>query len=359
MKRILLSLSLAALAAFAQNLTPEQKESDFRYMVGQYVTLYAPLDWKKQFLKIDPLDVKPWLERVKQTKTDLEYYDLAAEYVAALQDSHSFYGLPSVFVARLGLGVDIYDGKVVIETIDRTLLPAKDYALAVGDEVVSVDGTSVEDLITRFQKYTPQGNPRASRRLAASRIVTRPQSRMPYASMVGESADVAVRHRASGELETVTIKWTKTGLPLEVGPVPNIPMSLKSNSRAAVSEDYMKPLEEIRHSGVLGNETELGLLNYGARNPVYVAALGDNFTRRLGGQASEFFYSGVFRQDELRIGYLRIPNYAPPSIPLALQQLDAELAYFQENTDGLIIDEARNTGGNLCFGENVMPADAG
>ena len=34
-------------------------------------------------------------------------------------------------------------------------------------------------------------------------------------------------------------------------------------------------------------------------------------------------------------------NYSPPSLPIALQQLDREIAFFHATTDGRIIDEAR------------------
>jgi hypothetical protein len=347
MKAILFATVFVTAIVSAQNLTPEQKQADFRFMAGQFTTYYAPLDWKKQALNVDALNINPWLARVAQTKTDLEYYDLCVEYVASLQDTHSSYVLPSAFVARLGLGVDLYDGKVLVETIDRSLLPASDYPIAVGDELVSVDNVPVEELINNYLKYAPQSNPRATRRMAAGRITTRPQSRMPFATSVADSAEVVIRGR-NDELRTYTIKWTKTGAPLEVGPVPNIKMSAKAATA------MVDPLEEIQHSGVLGAETELGLLNYGARNPVYINGLGPTFTRRLGAAPGDFFYSGSFKYEELTIGYLRIPNYSPPSIPLALQQLDQEIAWFQANTNGLIIDEARNTGGNLCFGENIM-----
>jgi hypothetical protein len=346
-KHIFFAFVLATAIAGAQNLTPEQKQADFRFMAGQFTTYYAPLDWKKQLLNVDALDINPWLARVVQTRTDLEYYDLCVEYVASLQDTHSSYVLPSAFVARLGLGVDIYDGKVLVETIDRSLLPATDFPIAIGDELVSLDGMPAEELVGSFLKYAPQSNLRATRRMAAARITTRPQSRMPFAVNVGESAEVAIRG-GNGDLRTYTIKWTKTGAPLAVGPVPNIKMSARAAAQA------VDPLQEIQHSGVYGTETELGLLNYGARNPVYINGLGSSFTRRLGGAATDFFYSGSFRYEDLTIGYIRIPNYSPPSIPLALQQLDMEIAWFQANTHGLIIDEARNTGGNLCFGENIM-----
>jgi C-terminal processing protease CtpA/Prc len=84
-----------------------------------------------------------------------------------------------------------------------------------------------------------------------------------------------------------------------------------------------------------------------------VAGLPTTFTRRLGGATADFFYSGTFKRDDLTIGYIRIPNYAPTSQPVALQQLDREITFMSANTDGLIVDEMRNTGGLLCFGENI------
>jgi len=122
---------------------------------------------------------------------------------------------------------------------------------------------------------------------------------------------------------------------------------------AANETDYMAELERARFSGVLRAE-DLGLNGYGSRTPIFVNALSAlKFTQRLGGATADFFYSGTFQFDELTIGYIRIPTYAPPSQPVALQQLEQELAYMSTNADGLIVDEMRNTGGNLCFGQEV------
>ncbi|MBC7924632.1 MAG: hypothetical protein H7039_03155 [Bryobacteraceae bacterium] len=352
MKKLIATMCLLAASAAAQNLTPQQKETDFRYLANLFATYYAPLEWKKEFLQVDGLAIRPWLARVAATTTDLDFYDICVDYVAQFQDTHASFQLPSDFVARLGFGVDIYDGKVLIETVNRTLLPLARYPFVVGDELVSIDGVPVEQLLSQFAKYGVQGNPRATMRITAARLVTRPQGLMPYASMLGESASVLIR-RQSGADETYTIRWTKTGVPLEVGPVPS-PKLAGAAPRAAVPS-YEAELENLRFSGVTGAQLEYGLLNYGARNPVFVNGLTSfAFTRRLGGGASDFFYSGTFRHDNLTFGFLRIPNYSPPSQPLALQQLDAEIAYFQANTDGLIIDQMRNTGGFLCFGESIM-----
>ncbi|MBI4874864.1 MAG: hypothetical protein HY822_09565, partial [Acidobacteria bacterium] len=77
------------------------------------------------------------------------------------------------------------------------------------------------------------------------------------------------------------------------------------------------------------------------------------FVQRLGRVTSDFFYSGVFQAGGYKIGYIRIPNYSSLATTV-LRQFETEIAYFQDNTDGLIVDEMRNTGGYLCFGENIV-----
>jgi hypothetical protein len=145
-----------------------------------------------------------------------------------------------------------------------------------------------------------------------------------------------------------------SGTPLEVGPVPSPHLPSIASRRTAAAESqpsYMDALTGAQWSGV---ESEQGVLNYGSRNPVFVNGLSKfQFTRRMGGSSADFYYSGVFKFAELNIGYIRIPNYAPASIPLALTQFEQEMAYMNQNTDGLIVDEMRNTGGNLCFGEEI------
>jgi C-terminal processing protease CtpA/Prc len=55
----------------------------------------------------------------------------------------------------------------------------------------------------------------------------------------------------------------------------------------------------------------------------------------------------------VRIGYIRIPSMSPPSIFQALQQLDTEIAFFNANTDALIVDVMRNPGGSVSFVESI------
>jgi hypothetical protein len=45
---------------------------------------------------------------------------------------------------------------------------------------------------------------------------------------------------------------------------------------------------------------------------------------------------------------------SPSSTTTALQQLQAEIAFFQKNTDGLVIDVMANGGGDLCYVESLI-----
>src|SRR5215813_13406710 len=98
---------LASYPALAQSLTPAQKDSDFRYLASLYSTYYAPLEWKNQLFGFNALNLKPWLDRVAMTTTDLDFYELCVEYVASLNDTHDSFILPSDFVATLGFGFKI------------------------------------------------------------------------------------------------------------------------------------------------------------------------------------------------------------------------------------------------------------
>jgi hypothetical protein len=347
MRKLIACMALWIASAAAQNLTPSQKDADFRYLASLYATYYAPLAWKNQAVQFNALDLKPWLAKVAATTSDLDFYEVEVAYISSLNDTHVQFSLPSDFVAQLGFGVDIYDGALLIDTISRALLPVARYPFGIGDELVSIDGEDALAVTDRLAKYVPQGNPRASRRQGAQRLTSRFQSRFPHATDLGDSATVVIR-RQSGAIETYTIPWIKTGTPLEVGPIP----SPKSAARSREAEEETDPLQELQFSGVLPQDLD-GVNGYGARNPIFLGGLGSGFTRRLGGAAADFFYSGVFQFGNLKIGFIRIPNYAPPSQATAFQQFETEIRFMNANTDGLVIDEMRNTGGNLCFGEEL------
>jgi hypothetical protein len=361
---ISITATLVATPAWAQ-LTVEQKIHDFENLAATYARRYAPYEWKRDLLGFDLLQIGPWLDRVAQSADDLEFFEIMLEYVASLDDTHSSFSVPSTFFADLGFFVDIYDNRVLIESINRTRLPVQQYPFQIGDELISVDGSPVDALMTEFSRFFKRANPVATRRTMADFLTRRFQSRLPRAVDLGDQA-VVVIVRQSGAQETYSIPWVKTGNPLRViGPTPSPSTSslFAVTGEGADLPSYYEPWLELTNfrlpdnDPLLSGETVLDngevvphryVLGLGARTPVFVAGLPANFVQRLGRTSTEFHFSGTYEANGLRIGYLRIPNFAPPSEANAVAELQSEIAYLQQNTDGLVVDVMRNTGGG-CY----------
>ena len=120
--RNLLLLTLATSSSYAQ-LTIDQKVSDFQALAALYAKRYGPYEWKRDALGIDLFNIAPWLAQVQATKNDLDFYEVMQQYVASLNDAHDVYQLPSTFQANLNFTVDIYDGKLLVDSINRRACP--------------------------------------------------------------------------------------------------------------------------------------------------------------------------------------------------------------------------------------------
>ena len=250
MRFLLISIaSVWLITPAVAQLTADQKAADFQSMSALYAKRYAPYEWKKQALKFDLYDIAPWLAKVRASKTDVDFFEVCAQYVASLRDTHSSFTAPYRMAANIGISVDIYDGKLLIESINRTALPAARFPFQVGDEVVSVDGKGMEEWITYFSQFRQWGSPFTTRRYATDGITYRSSSLYPRTLELGDSAEVVIK-RADGATENYTIPWNKTGFTgRNIGPVPT-PRARVSKTAEAVAEpvpEYMALLNQMRN----------------------------------------------------------------------------------------------------------------
>jgi C-terminal processing protease CtpA/Prc len=81
------------------------------------------------------------------------------------------------------------------------------------------------------------------------------------------------------------------------------------------------------------------------------------FVQRLGPGRGDLFFSGTYTSGGKRIGFIRIGDFAPVEyefLGTALRQFDGEIRFFQQNTDGLVVDVMRNPGGFGCYAESLL-----
>jgi hypothetical protein len=388
MRRLGLVTILSAICVAApgaqEALTTKQRDTDLVQLAGMYAKQYAPYEWKRDVIGFDLYRLTPWLQRVHNAD-DLDFQDALVEFVASLNDAHSFIQFPSNFSASLGFTVDIYDGKVLIDSLNRTLLPAAQYPFTIGDELVALDGQPVKTVIASLRKYQVAANPRSTDRLAANLIRVRPQTIVPHAVDLGDVAVASVRLTATGAVNDYQIPWVKTGIGIESqGPLPSprrgngrifLPPADGSTGDTAVggisplpaqrgdvgAADSMLPsyMDSVRPLlNVSVAKFPYAVLGFGARAPIFGLPAG--FTVRLGTQSSDFFFSGIYASGGARIGFIRIPSMSPPNTALALQQLDQEVAFFNSNTDVLVVDVMRNPGGSVsateAFAQRLFPS---
>ena len=369
---------LVATPRAQETMTREQRQADLETLAAMYAKNYGPYEWKRDALGFDLMRLTPWLQRIHHSD-DLDFQEALIEYVASLNDAHDLIAFPTTFFASLPMSVDIYDGKVLVDGINRTALPLAQYPFGIGDEIVFFDGHPVQDVIRSFRKYAISANLRSTDRVAAQRLVARSQQIMPHVPELGETARVGVRIFSTGVTNTYEIPWTKTGIPImSQGPLPspvrgNGVMRLATDgqgfgtspSGAAAPPSvfqapdlpkdntlpaYMDPLRPLLNASV--PQDYYAVLGIGSRFPIYAPPAGF-VTRPVPAGIPAFLFSGTYMSEGKRIGLLRIPSMSPPNSALVLQHLDQEIAYFNENTDALVIDVMRNPGGLVSFVEAI------
>jgi hypothetical protein len=336
----------------------DQKVSDFQALSALYAKRYGPYEWKRDAIGFDLFNIAPWLAQIQATKNDLDFYEIMVSYVASLNDAHDYYSLPSSFAASLNFVVDIYDGKLLVDSINRSRVPASEFQFAIGYELVSIDGQDANKLLDGLLKYNVAANPRSTRRLSAAFLTFRAETYIPHAAGVPEVSTVVFR-RPDGGMETYRIPWTKSGLSLtSVGTytTPHAAVGRRAASVPGVDDpvdlvppddppDYMKVLARLQNCRV----PDKAVNGYGAQAPIFAPSMPSSFVQRLGKTFSDPFYSGVFTANGHKIGFIRIPSFGPSSAATALAAFQTEIAYFQTNTAGLVVDVMRNPGGSVSY----------
>jgi len=326
-------------APYRGGFTKEMRISDARTIISIFERNYAPREWKEKSLGLSFEKLsRDFLESAEKEMPDESFYGLIAQYLSAFQDSHISFHFPSSARASLPISTDYLDGKVVVIDTDTP-------KVALGSELVSIDGKSSEKILKNNLSYIGQGNPEAALRFAAARITFISQAKFPKLPQNAVST-LVFKKPTFGETYEVNLEWSYRGSEFAEFNDPGI--DIFSSVKSQTGFEKSNPLFD-RTQRLFSGSRDYAHLSMGEEKPFF--PVGENFILR---KASPH-YTGVFLIDGKRIAYLRIHDFNGGTYDFkdAIAQLEEDIPYYEETTDAIIIDQTGNPGGSWHYSTTI------
>jgi hypothetical protein len=226
----------------------------------------------------------------------------------------------------------------------------------VGDELISIDGQAVGDLMAAIAAQLGDGNPRGAQRFAAALLTNHEQEFIPKAHQIGDTASLLL-HRGDGSMTTITLPWIVSGSAYTfAGPVPSPSGGSVARAAASAGTSAMGTRARPRWPSYMNHARQRQqflsrqrrfVAGFGELHPVF--NLPDSFVQRLGRGRTDEFFTGTFDAGGYKLGYLRAADFEF----FGGTALQREIAYMDANTDGLVVDVMRNPGGFGCDAEDL------
>ncbi len=329
---LILAILFFAQFSFAGQLTAEEKTLDFQQLIGRIKASYGPLDYKKSVygIDIDELQIA-YLPKIQNSKTNEEFYYLIGQFVAEFKDSHFAAVLPTDARSFLPFTVELVQNKVFIDTPIKPLQPSTEaFPFKKGDELISINGVPVQEIMKDLSKYVGQGSEKTLRRVTAFALTSRRAARFPL--MIG-SATISVKQQDTATVLSKDFKWEQTG--------ESIPESTESVQK---QRSYLAELSiQNSFNSIYGEKSETSYRCSGTtRIQIPEGAVKISDTP---------FVSYYYPTAKGNVGYVRIPHYSPEgenaefAIDQNFSQYEKVIGIMEKNTVGLVIDQDHNCGG--------------
>lgn len=337
-------------------LTLAQATADFEEIVAKIKALYAPLHYKEERFgyKFDDL-VAAAKKELADAKSDEAYFGVFSKFLTKLQDGHVSISYPfsagKIRRYRIPLfAAPFADNKAGVVKIDPGLAAT---GIRIGDELLSVDGISIQDLGAKMSAYNAFANPISDKHnlsFALSR-----KSFMVDLVPQKPTAEVEFR-RPDGSTYKESLLWSVEDYFQKPGFV----------ERA--SETSRRPIGYVAGVADYNDVAQGSLLEFGANKPFFLTdkvkaqfdfqevEISTDMQKKYGLTQSKYeqVYAATYNLNGSRILLLRQPGYSPEKlgdVDLFINVYRAILDQMQDKVIGLVIDQNHNPGGYLHYAE--------
>jgi hypothetical protein len=341
LNKALIMLTFAALTASSFAATKLQKRM-IRFVdsvADVYDSMYAPALWKKEFANWTlATEVAKAKEKILAKNLSLsEYQKVVTALILSMKDFHVSVRFHATERASLPFMVRGSEGRYFIVHIDKTKLSSADFPFAIGDELVEMNGKSVDTIVKELKATLGGNSPKTDQALAEMTLTSRSASR----AHTVPQGPITLTFLKNGKKVSRQLIWEYTK---ETVSRNNI-----SKTKSTDSEDnfVLMPKLEMTSQIALDFASEAKETNkFGlGKRTSYLPSLGTKIW-----ESDKSYHHDAYiylnSKKEL-IGYVRIPKYgAGEKESLEFKETIKRL---QRTTDKLVIDQLNNPGGSVFY----------
>ena len=330
-------------------LTPSEREQDYNQMILLFKSYYAPYQYKEKVIGVafDKMAEKFRAEAINAA-SDEEFAGVVMKLGATLRDGHVQIITPNTAskIARyvLPMMVESIENKAIV--VEITKEAGEFSGIQVGDEVVSMDGRTAQELWAEVIKYRRTGTEVSDLRFMAN-IVSRPSymsSLIPKKSM----ASLVVKH-IDGSQTQIDIPW-ETRKYVAQGDKMAVPAG-KFNFLVSETEEF--------RSVVNANINKMGAVDpffwsEKIRSTYRLVKVypSDLYRTKYGLKADEKppIFAALYNYKGKTILLVRSATYYPEDFKPAIymKAYQALLEEYETLADVLVLDQTHNPGGSYC-----------
>lgn len=362
-------------------LSEAEALSDYDAMISSIRSLYGPLEYKqRRFGYVFDVEAQAVRAKFAATTNDSEKLSLFFELLRKLQDGHVSLAQPIRERYEIPIIAMPVEGKYLVARVAPTLAP---YGIAVGDEIVSIDGMTPDDGLKIITKYTWFANVESDRHMIYY-FFLRP-SYIPELAPKGSFAQIAFV-KPDGSKKLARVAWKKTSPQQRVEVAPKASEDGDDGAgadferklvgaRSMVSDVLKDRLDDVASIGDMGAAApwywnQKLRRKYGVtmvtperdRVKAFYALWSHELTvfetkqKEVADLPDDLpeVWAGLYKYGGKTVLMIRQPSYVVEDIPLQLAIYSALIDQYQPIADTMVLDQTHNPGGAVIYGESFV-----
>lgn len=366
-------------SALIRPLSESEALADYDAMISSIRSLYGPLEYKQRRFGYNfENEAAAVRTKFSAAKTDSEKLSLFFELLRKLEDGHVSLSQPVRERYEIPIIAMPIEGKFIVSRMAPALAP---YGIALGDEVLSIDGVTPEDALKIITKYTWFANVESDRHMIYY-FFLRP-SFIPELTPKDAFAQIKFA-KPDGTVKLARIAWKKTSPQQRVELAPkaeedidagNADESKLVGAKSMISDVLKDRLDDMANIGDMGAAAPWYWnarlkRKYGVTMVTPERERVQNFYA-LWTQELDIFepkpkaaekipdvlpevWAALYKYNGKTVLMMRQPSYVVDDIPLQLAIYSALIEQYQPVADTLVLDQTHNPGGAVVYGESFV-----